>query len=189
MLPEGLIIQKYKGHGNAIIIPEQIGRSAFYECEKLAAVFLPNGVKVIGEGAFEKCNALKEFQYPEGILVVKGIKGCKSLEEVKFPQNPVIFEGMEDCSAIKEIEIPSSVAEITRSGGPRNPADRSEAKAACSNHVAPIRKRFGTGVTAGSLVCFQILHPILTQKREPSEIFCQPSRLSRACVPAPRYFS
>ena len=52
---EGLIIQKYKGHGNAIIIPAQIGGDQ---------------VKVIGQEAFQK-KSLDYVEIPEGVTEIR----------------------------------------------------------------------------------------------------------------------
>jgi hypothetical protein len=69
-------VSKYKCNDKAVVIPSEcngipvtsIGERAFYECESLTSVTIPNSVTAIGEGAFTWCHSLTSvtFQNPEG---------------------------------------------------------------------------------------------------------------------------
>lgn len=69
-----------------------IGQFAFYECEGLVSVKIPNSVTSIGEGAFAYCSSLNSISIPNS---------------VKNIDNGAFYE----CS-IKSIVIPNSVTSI-----------------------------------------------------------------------------
>lgn len=66
---------------------------AFYGCNLLIAITLPQGIKSIGSEAFRNCSALTEINLPEGL---------ESLGERCF----------QNCTALTSIEVPSTVAEL-----------------------------------------------------------------------------
>lgn len=115
--------------------------SAFYGCEKLIAITLPETIVSIGEGAFRNCSSLKELDIPEGVksLGERTFQNCVNLSRVAIPSSVeeiptycfylcekltdiVIEEGVrvigerafQSCYALKEVVVPTSVTEIER---------------------------------------------------------------------------
>ncbi len=69
----------YKGQGY------EIGSYAFYDCDGLTSVTIPNGVTDIGENAFYECSALKNIEIPESVTSIgeNAFKGC-SFDYIHF---------------------------------------------------------------------------------------------------------
>ena len=75
-----------------IIIPEQvsdIGDNAFYYCEKLNSVSLPNNLSSIGESAFYECRSLASIDLPTSLTTIEKetFAHCISLSNVPIPKN------------------------------------------------------------------------------------------------------
>lgn len=114
---------------------------AFYGCEKLIAITLPDAVETIGKEAFRNCYTLSEIDIPDGVksLDERVFQNCTQLEEVVIPASVeripyycfygcekltdiVIEEGVrvigerafQSCYALKEVVVPTSVTEIER---------------------------------------------------------------------------
>lgn len=81
-----------------------IGKHAFYECQKLADLTLPDRLTSIGESAFYRCNALTSIRIPDNVVTIatKVFQECSGLATVVLPKN---LENIEDfafnnCSAL-----------------------------------------------------------------------------------------
>lgn len=81
-----------------------IGRHAFYECQKLADLTLPDRLTSIGESAFYRCNALTSIRIPDNVVTIatKVFQECSGLVTVVLPKN---LENIKDlafnnCSAL-----------------------------------------------------------------------------------------
>lgn len=81
-----------------------IGRHAFYECQKLADLTLPDRLTSIGKSAFYRCNALTSIRIPDNVVTIatKVFQECSGLATVVLPKN---LENIEDfafnnCSAL-----------------------------------------------------------------------------------------
>lgn len=113
-----------------------IGAEAFFECEYIETIEIPDSVKSIGAQAFVWCSGLKSVTVPEGVTAIKEgtFWGCESMETLILPRtlktietdnfyrcdslrSLVIPEGVTtiaelafwDCGGLEEITIPSSV--------------------------------------------------------------------------------
>ncbi len=94
----------------------RIGGSAFYACEELTSVRLPDGVTRIGDYAFAECCALKRVTLPAGLTALgDGVFwNCEALTSAVLP------EGLETiganafcfCGALTSLTIPASVTSI-----------------------------------------------------------------------------
>ncbi len=79
---------------NASVIPndgsvEAIGEYAFYGCDAIADIIVPNGVKRIGEYAFADCSSLCDIVFSSDVLNIESyaFAYCTSLTQVDMPHN------------------------------------------------------------------------------------------------------
>lgn len=116
-----------------------IPQDAFYGCENLIAITLPESIQTIGSEAFRNCYSLEEILVPEGVVSLgeKCFQMCEALERAVIPSTVeripsdcfygcgklseiVVEEGVkvvgdyafQGCNALKNVEIPSSVTTI-----------------------------------------------------------------------------
>ena len=116
--------EKYAGD---VVIPESvpyegatysvtgIAERAFYGCEELTSLVIPNSVTQIGEKAFAGCSNLTSLIFPEGITTIEeGVCAGTGLTSVVIP-NTVTSIGsnaFEGCSALTSVIIPNSITSI-----------------------------------------------------------------------------
>ncbi len=96
-----------------------IGRCAFYFCECLTNVTIPQSVKSIDDFAFRFCTGLKTIIIPNSVtfLGYQSISRCSSLRTVVIPDSVTdvdnsVFSG---CSNLREITIGIGITKITNS--------------------------------------------------------------------------
>ncbi len=55
-----------------------IGSAAFYGCNNLKTVTLPDGLESIGRSAFQDCSGIKEINLPDGLKIIEesAFQGC-----------------------------------------------------------------------------------------------------------------
>ena len=79
------------GCSNTIILEgiTKIGKYAFYGCENLKEITIPNSVSVIENNAFDGCINLKEIVIPDGIYSIANntFKNCTSLISIVLPNS------------------------------------------------------------------------------------------------------
>ena len=119
-----ITITAYSGSSSKVPIPmsingykvKAIGDNAFFQCDMISEIVLPDGVETIGENAFVECTALKKVNLPDTIkeIGVCAFSGCSSITEVKLPKNikAVREAAFADCTALKTLYIPETEAEI-----------------------------------------------------------------------------
>ena len=76
----------------SVTIPDSvtsIGVSAFFDCQSLASVTIPDSVTSIGEGAFYYCQSLASVTIPDSVTSIGGhaFDGCQSLTSVTIPDS------------------------------------------------------------------------------------------------------
>ncbi len=93
-----------------------IGEKAFYGCELLETVKLPQGVTDLDKGAFENCKSLKNIEFPETLRFLGGwcFNGCNGLAKIYIPDS---VEEMGDyiftsCKALSDIRISHSLKKL-----------------------------------------------------------------------------
>ena len=93
-----LIFYPYAKKGTKYVIQdgiEVIKEGAFYNCEKLKEIILPETLKLIKRGAFENCEKLTSINLPERLIGICDIafKGCKKLKKVTLSRKTKIGQG------------------------------------------------------------------------------------------------
>ena len=76
----------------SINIPEsvtKIGKSAFSWCKALTSVTIPNSVTEIGDSAFSECYALKSINIPNSVTEIgaEAFSGCEALTSINIPES------------------------------------------------------------------------------------------------------
>jgi hypothetical protein len=116
-------INGYTGSGGAITIPSAlggyptvtIGNMAFYACEFLTSVTIPNSVTTIEQDAFAACLALISVTIPNSVTTIgySAFMNCFSLASVNIPNSVTTIEpwAFSKCS-LTSVTIPNSVTTI-----------------------------------------------------------------------------
>ena len=102
-------------------IPEsvkEIGSSAFSDCENLIEVKIPKSVKEIGSSAFLGCSSLVKVRLPKHLKVIRysAFKECTSLTKVIIPETVETIEAMafHRCESLNCLKLPESLDSIGR---------------------------------------------------------------------------
>ena len=103
----------------SITIPNSvtsIGDGAFKMCKSLQSVTIPNSVTSIGKEAFRDCNSLQSITIPNSVKSIgnRAFYLCESLQSVTIPNSVTsIGDGaFRDCNSLQSITIPNSVTSI-----------------------------------------------------------------------------
>ena len=103
----------------SVTIPEgvtSIGKCAFWSCGNLTSINIPQGVTSIGEYAFWSCESLTSITIPEGVTSIgeNAFEDCNSLTSITIPQSVTSIEKgvFWKCSSLTSITIPESVTSI-----------------------------------------------------------------------------
>lgn len=104
--------------------PTSIGDYAFFVCDNLLSVDMPNSVTSIGEWCFANCHNLEKvnsnengvFNIPIGVTSISGgtFSDCSSLTSCTIGNNvtSIEYEAFHNCSGLVSINIPSGVTFI-----------------------------------------------------------------------------
>ena len=101
-----------------VIIPETVttlGRGAFYMCDSLESINIPNSVTSIEEYAFSG-SSLKSINIPNSVTSIGNyaFEGCHSLKSIDVSDSVTSIGeyAFSDCYSLKSINIPNSVTSI-----------------------------------------------------------------------------
>ncbi len=93
-----------------------IGNYAFYCCNRLTSIIIPEGVTSIGNYAFSDCSSLTSIIIPEGVTSISNrtFYNCSSLITITIPEGVISLgeSAFNYCSSLTSINIPTSVTSI-----------------------------------------------------------------------------
>lgn len=99
--------------GNSVA---EIGDYAFYNCQKINSVSLPETCTSIGSHAFDNCINLTSINLPQGMTEIKPYTfwKCEKLEEILIPEGVTTIgeQCFATCNSLKEVIFPSSLDSI-----------------------------------------------------------------------------
>lgn len=94
----------------------QIRYSAFYACENLTSITIPNSITEIQSGAFTSCASLKEVVIPNGITEIadNAFNYCTALTSVSIPDSVTAIGhyAFSGCTSLTDVKIPDTVKKI-----------------------------------------------------------------------------
>lgn len=106
----------------SVTIPEsvtEIGSAAFWYCTSLTDIIIPESVKKVGQGAFSCCTSLRIITLPNSITKIENLmfSGCTSLLTVNIPKGVEKIESdvFLRCTSLRSISIPEGVTSLGRS--------------------------------------------------------------------------
>lgn len=112
------------GTATNVVVPNQIdgyqvttiATYAFYDCDTLENITLPEGLIRIGSFAFSYCNNLINITLPESLeeIYSYAFDGCENLQSVLLPEGLKVISdyAFRGCSSIKSITLPQGVNSI-----------------------------------------------------------------------------
>lgn len=118
------VITGFEGSPEILCIPAfidgkpvaEIRENAFYKCETLEKITIPESVEKIGHHAFFECGSLETAVISGSVRNIEEgcFYGCTSMETIEFPDTLKSVEpyAFYNCCNIKEINIPDSTVSI-----------------------------------------------------------------------------
>ena len=111
-----VVIPSTVSYGGITYSVTSIGESAFYYCENLTSVSIPNTVTSIQSDAFRYCVSLTSITIPSSVNYIGGgaFSFCSKLASVKIPEGltSILRETFHECSSLTSVTIPKSVTNI-----------------------------------------------------------------------------
>lgn len=93
-----------------------INYGAFYNCQDLTQVVIPNSVREIGSGAFDKCVGLTSVKLPKGISRIEysTFSFCMALSALEIPASVKEIQDLAfyNCQKLNSIQIPEGVTKL-----------------------------------------------------------------------------
>ena len=102
-----------------VLLPDtiqSIGQFAFFKCDSLIGVSLPESLTSIGHSAFKDCASLEDIVFPDAVAFIgsSAFHGCASLQDITLPRNLEKMQAMAfaDCTALTSVFCSDSLAYI-----------------------------------------------------------------------------
>ena len=93
-----------------------IADGAFYQCDSLTSITLPDGVTSIGESAFSWCDSLTGITLPDGVTSIgnSAFRSCFSLTDITLPDSVTSIGNFafDSCGSLTSAVIPDGVTSI-----------------------------------------------------------------------------
>ena len=115
-------ITKYTGNGGDVVIPATtaegtpivtIGTKAFYNCDKVTSVKIPQGVTTIDSYAFRFCVNLTSIEIPDSVTSIGNLafQSCIGLTTLKLPDSisSLASGAFADCDYLTSVNIPAGI--------------------------------------------------------------------------------
>lgn len=102
----------------SITIPDSVTTigGAFTLCTKLTSINIPDSVTTIGEAAFNRCDILTSITIPNSVSTIErnAFAGCYGLTSITFPDGVTTIQGNTflNCESLTSVTIPNSVTAI-----------------------------------------------------------------------------
>ena len=113
------VIPESVEYASIIFTVTGIRSHAFYNCDMMSSVTIPNTVTYIGDEAFNSCTRLTSIVIPESVTSIgeSAFDYCYRLTEVEILGNiEIVSEKMfHTCRALKTVKLPESVKRIDAS--------------------------------------------------------------------------
>lgn len=91
----------------------EIGDNAFYGCDQLRYVTVPDSVIEIGRNAFDDCRKLETVFLPDTLSIIgeQAFFGCSSLHSINIPRglSAIEYQTFGACPALKSVKIPLTI--------------------------------------------------------------------------------
>lgn len=120
-------IADYKGQSDFLTVPQEIqgvpvttiGDGAFYGCQALVQVTIPDSVKNIDTYAFQYCSNLTNVATGNGVTNVAACAfyGCENLSAIIFGERvaSIGYQAFAYCSSLRSVALPDNVAQVGKS--------------------------------------------------------------------------
>lgn len=96
--------------------PEAIGEEAFYNCDSLRSVVLPNSITSIGRAAFYSCDSLRSATLPAGIksIPTELFRYCNNLRSILVPEGVTEIgeQAFNNCHKLGTVSLPTTLTKI-----------------------------------------------------------------------------
>ncbi|MDE6501317.1 MAG: S8 family serine peptidase [Ruminococcus sp.] len=93
-----------------------IGRFAFYNCNEITGIILPDTITNIGTFAFSGCESLEEISIPDSVVNIQtnAFASCSNLHKVKLSSSLSSISNLTFgyCSSLSSVQIPETVTSI-----------------------------------------------------------------------------
>ena len=119
-----VIITGYIGNDSSVSIPAKIdgyilttiGEKAFYNCDSLTSIEIPNGVTTISYSAFANCTSLISVVIPDSVTKIDDYAfcNCKALPSIVIGEGVITIGDyvFSYCESLTSIVIPKNVLNI-----------------------------------------------------------------------------
>ncbi len=113
-----------KSLAGKLIIPEYVENkiitaiavNGFRQCPNITSVYIPDGIKSIGDAAFQLCTSASRIRLPKDLQKISDstFKGCTALKEIAVPKDvtSIGWEAFGSCSSLKKIDLPTKLTNI-----------------------------------------------------------------------------
>lgn len=124
---KGYSVTGYDGTSSEVVIPKKwnglpvtsIGNGAFYGCQILESVTIPDSVTSICDDAFYDCVSLESVVIPDSVTKIDwyAFMNCSSLKSVTFGAESKLsvigYSAFYNCESLKSVIIPDGVTSIS----------------------------------------------------------------------------